>query len=361
MPQVVSLLPHECDVLTAKVIHEANFSNLASYARTAAEEVAMHKNASPKADKTSQTLPETPFTTFIQLDGKSAVPSQFRTPGTFTITRLQSPAGLPDRITKLSPVPALLVSISLKSLPSPSYQVWTADKLIATSTVHPFRSNVIDFDSQPRCWAGSAFDYVHYSLPRKGLDDIAEDLGFGRVRDFRLVVLEDDPVVAQITKSILPFLGRSDRLSVLALDQFSLILGAHLLQQYGVLRKTARRSKGGLAPWQKRRASELLHENMHGRIRLSEVARECGLSVSHFARSFKTSFGTSTHQWLMQHRIDRAKQLMSQTNMSLIDIAIQSGFNDQAAFTRTFHQLVGVSPGRWRRHYMTSISERQVT
>jgi AraC-like DNA-binding protein len=245
------------------------------------------------------------------------------------------------------------VSISLKSLPSSSYQVWTADKLIATSIVHPFRSNVIDFDSQPRCWAGCAFDYVHYSVPRKGLDDIAEDLGFGRVSDYRLAVLEDDLVVAQITKSILPFLGRRDRLSVLALDQFSLVLGAHLLQQYGVLQKTARRSKGGLAPWQKRRASELLHENMHGRVRLADVARECGLSVSHFARSFKTSFGTSTHQWLIQHRIDHAKQLMSQTSMSLIDIAIQSGFNDQAAFTRTFHQLVGISPGRWRRHCMT--------
>jgi len=49
-------------------------------------------------------------------------------------------------------------------------------------------------------------------------DDIAEDLGFGRVSDYRLAVLEDDLVVAQITKSILPFLGRSDRLSVLALD-----------------------------------------------------------------------------------------------------------------------------------------------
>jgi AraC-like DNA-binding protein len=231
--------------------------------------------------------------------------------------------------------------------------VWTSDKLIPTSIVHPFRSNVIDFDSQPRCWAGSAFDYVHYSVPRKGLDDIAEDLGFGRVSDYRLAVLEDDLVVAQITKSILPFLGRSDHLSMLALDQFSLVLGAHLLQQYGALQKTARPSKGGLAPWQKRRASELLHENMHGRIRLSDIARECGLSVSHFARSFKNSFGTSTHQWLIQHRIDHAKQLMSQTSMSLIDIAIQSGFNDQAAFTRTFHQVVGVSPGRWRRHYTT--------
>ena len=313
----------------------------------------MDKTASPNADKTPQTSPETPFTTFIQLDGKSPVPSQFRTPGTFTITRLQSPSGLPERITKLSPVSALLVSISLKSLPSSSYQVWTSDKLIPTSVVHPFRSNVIDFDSQPRCWAGCAFDYVHYSVPRQGLDDIAEDLGFGRVNDYRLAVLEDDLVLAQITKSILPFLGRSDAPSVLALDQFSLILGAHLIQQYGVVHKTARHSRGGLAPWQKRRASELLHENMRGCIRLSDVARECGLSASHFARSFKTSFGLSTHQWLIQHRIQHAKELMTQTTMSLIEIAVQSGFNDQAAFTRAFHQIVGVSPGRWRRHYTT--------
>src|SRR6202166_603089 len=313
----------------------------------------MGKNASPKPDSTPQTSPEAPFTTFIKLDGKFPVPSQFRTPGTFTITRLQSPAELPDRITKLSPVPALLVSMSLKSLPSSSYQVWTADKLIPTCVVRPFHFNVIDFDSQPRCWAGCAFDYVHYYVPRTGLDDIAEDLGFGRVSDYRLAVLEDDLVVAQITKSILPFLGRSDAPSVLALDQFSLILGAHLIQKYGVLQKTARPSKGGLVPWQKRRASELLHENMNGRIRLSDVARECGLSVSHFARSFKTSFGSSTHQWLMQRRIEQAKELMTQTSISLIDIVTQSGFNDQAAFTRTFHQLVGVSPGRWRRHYVT--------
>ena len=311
----------------------------------------MDKNVSPKADETPQISLEAPFTTFIQLDGRSTIPSQFRVPRAFAITRLQSAAGLPDRITKLSPVPALLVSISLKSLPSSSYRVWTTDKLIPPSIVHSFRSNVIDFDSQPRCWAGCEFDFVHYSVPRQGLDDIAEDLGFGCVNDYRLAILEDDLVVAQITKSVLPFLGRSDRLSLLALDQLSLILGAHLIQQYGVLQKTVRRSNGGLAPWQKRRASELLHENMHGRIRLSAVARECGLSVSHFARSFKTSFGISTHQWLIQHRIDHAKQLMIQTTMSLIDIAVQSGFNDQAAFTRKFHQLVGVSPGRWRRHY----------
>jgi AraC family transcriptional regulator len=313
----------------------------------------MDKHTSPKADKPSQASAEAPSTIFIQLDAKSSVPSLFRTAGTFTITRLQSPVGLPGSITKLSPVPALLVSVSLKSLPSSSYQVWTSDKLIPTSIVQPFRSNVIDFDSQPRCWAGSAFDYVHYSVPRRGLDEIVEDLGFGRVSDYRLAVLEDDLVVAKITKSILPFLGRKDRLSVLALDQFSLVLGAHLVQQYGVLQKAGGYLKGCLAPWQKRRASEILHANLHGRIRLADIARECGLSTSHFARSFKISFGISSHQWLIQHRIDQAKELLTQTSMLLIEIAIQSGFNDQAAFTHTFHRLVGVSPGRWRRHFKT--------
>ena len=49
----------------------------------------MGRNASPKPDNTPQTSSEAPFTTFIQLDGKSPVPSQFRTPGSFTITRLE--------------------------------------------------------------------------------------------------------------------------------------------------------------------------------------------------------------------------------------------------------------------------------
>ena len=294
---------------------------------------------------------EDPFTTHIKLDGSSSVPSPFRTPGTFTVTRLESTAGLPDRITKLSSVPALLVSISLKSLPLHSYQVWVADKIVPTPIIPAFRSNVIDFDAEPSCWAGKAFDYVHYTVPRVELDDIAADFDFGRVNSYKLSVVEDDLVLAQITRSILPFIGRRDGPSLLALDQFSLILGAHLLQRYGVLQKIGKVSKGGLAPWQKRRAAELLRENLDGRIRLTEVARECALSASHFARSFKATFGTSTHQWLIRRRIEHAQELLRQTTTPIVDIAIQSGFGDQAAFTRTFRQVAGVSPGRWRRYH----------
>src|ERR1700680_2935299 len=100
-----------------------------------------------------------------------------------------------------------------------------------------------------------------------------------------------------------------------------------------------------------RRATEVLSENLSGRIRLSEVAQECGLSISHFARSFKASFGVSTHRWLVQRRIERSQDLLIQTRESLSDIAEQAGFADQAAFTHTFHQIVGMSPGRWRRDH----------
>ena len=309
-----------------------------------------NQGSAPSAEAWS----EDPFTSHVKFDGTSSVSPPFPTPGTFTITRLESTAGLHDRITRVSSVPALLVSISLKALPLHSYQVWVENKLVPTHrSFLPFQSNVIDFDSEPSCWAGKAFDYVHYTMPRVELDDIAADFGFGRVNSYRLSVVGDDLVLAQMTRSILPFIGRHDGPSLLALDQFSLILGAHLLQRYGVLQKTGKVSKGGLAPWQKRRAAELLRENLDGRIRLMEIARECALSVSHFARSFKETFGISTHQWLIRRRIEHAQELLRQTTTPIVDIAMQSGFGDQAAFSRTFRQVVGVSPGRWRRYHST--------
>jgi AraC-like DNA-binding protein len=264
---------------------------------------------------------------------------------------MESSNGLAERITKVSSVPALLVAVSIKPLAIADCQFWVDDKPVPTPYVPSFRSNVIDLDAQPGCWVGNAFDYVLFHVPRKGLDDVAGDLGVGPVDTYRVSMLEEDLVLSQLTKSILPHIGRPGWPFPLALDHLNLILGAHLLQKYGGLRKPPTVSVGGLGPWQKRRATELLNENLSGGIRLSQVAEECGLSISHFARSFKASFGVSTHRWLVQRRIERSQDLLIQTRESLSDIADQAGFADQAAFTRTFHQIVGMSPGRWRRDH----------
>jgi AraC-like DNA-binding protein len=287
----------------------------------------------------------------LHLKESSSIPSLLRHTGAFTITRVESSSGLADPITKVSSVPALLVSVSLKSVPIGDYQLWLDDKFVPTPYTPPFRSTVLDFDAQPKCKPGSAFDYVLFHVPRKGLDDIAADLTVGSVETFRTSLDEEDLVLTQLTKSILPYIGRQDWLAPLTLDHLNLILGAHVLQKYAGLRQLPTVSVGGLGPWQRRRATELLSENLAGRVRLSQLAQECGLSLSHFARSFKASFGVSTHRWLVQRRIERSQDLLIHTRESLSDIAEQAGFSDQAAFTRTFHQIVGISPGRWRRDH----------
>ena len=280
----------------------------------------------------------------------SPVPSVVRA-DSFAITRWESPNGLADRIPKVSSVSALLVSVSIKSLATGDYHLWVADKHVPTPYIPAFRSNVIDLDAQPSCWVGSAFDYVLFHVPRTGLDDIAAELGIGPLDTYRLSFDEEDLVLAQLTKNMLPYVGQPGSPGSLSLDHLNLILGAHLLQKYAGLRKPNVTSVGGLGPWQKRRATELLNENLAGRIRLSQLAQECGLSISHFARSFKVSFGMSTHRWLVQRRIERSQELLMKTHESLADIAEETGFSDQAAFTRVFHQIVGISPGRWRRDH----------
>ena len=107
--------------------------------------------------------------------------------------------------------------------------------------------------------------------------------------------------------------------------------------------------RGGLAPWQVRRAKEILSANLDGGVPLKEVARECRLSVSHFSRAFRRTMGVAPHHWLLTHRIEVAKEKLRDSRLSLSDVALACGFADQSHLTRVFTRMVGVSPGAWRR------------
>ncbi len=108
-------------------------------------------------------------------------------------------------------------------------------------------------------------------------------------------------------------------------------------------------ARGGLAPWQERRAKELMSTHLARQIPLALVAGECRLSVSHFARSFKQCTGKPPHRWLLENRVERAKELLLDPEVSLAEVALDCGFSDQSHFTRVFSRTVGTSPGTWRR------------
>ena len=267
----------------------------------------------------------------------------------FAVTRLWSKSGMLDRTMQFDRERALVVSLSLNTIPRGNYRFWTEGKFREVPFLAPFTTSVTDMESDPVCLVTGPFDYIHYHVPRTGLDDIAKSVGIQPVGTFRCVLAENDPFLSQFTKLMLPMLESGSQLPALLLDHLSLLLGAHLLQKYAGLPRLPEMIRGGLAPWQKRKAAEFLSDNLANNVRLRQVAKECELSVSHFARSFKETFGVSAYRWLIQKRLSHAQHLLLKTKIPLIDIALQSGFPDQASFTRVFKRKLAVTPGFWRR------------
>jgi AraC-like DNA-binding protein len=107
--------------------------------------------------------------------------------------------------------------------------------------------------------------------------------------------------------------------------------------------------RGGLAAWQLRRACEFIEANLDGDPSIADVAAECGLSGSYFAKAFKQATGAPPHAWLSMRRIAHAKRLLNDTDLALAEIALACGFVDQSHLTRTFAKIEGCAPGRWRR------------
>jgi transcriptional regulator GlxA family with amidase domain len=91
---------------------------------------------------------------------------------------------------------------------------------------------------------------------------------------------------------------------------------------------------------------------------LSTLAAESGYSRSHFLRTFRAAMGSSPHQWLTRLRVERAKTILRENSISLIDIALDCGFSSHAHFSNRFRQIVGVTPSDYRRTHSAIVQKR---
>jgi AraC family transcriptional regulator len=106
---------------------------------------------------------------------------------------------------------------------------------------------------------------------------------------------------------------------------------------------------GGLAPWQLRLVCKYIDEHLSDRITIEDLAAVARLSRSHFTRAFKVSVGSPPHNFILQQRIERAKELMLNSGEPLVQIALICGLADQSHFSRTFRAQAGCTPANWRR------------
>lgn len=265
------------------------------------------------------------------------------------VTEARNDDPTPDLSGSLPAEDAYLVSLKLRDYPD--CECWEQGRCVAKADVRAGATYLYDLKRDPRYVIDKPFHSLFFYLPRSALGDIARQPGVPRIGElsYEPGVGHDDGIIRHIGASVQEGLRRPDETNQLFVDHMMLALTAHVAQTYGGLRPSAEPNRGGLAPWQVKRACDRLESDLAGKVALQQIAAELGLSVSHFSRAFRMSTGLPPHQWLLRQRVKAAKQLMTVRDLPLSEIAMSAGFANQSHFTRVFSSMVGVSPGAWRR------------
>lgn len=251
-----------------------------------------------------------------------------------------------------APIPredAWLVAVQLRDYPRHRY--WEDGRLEDCRDLYAGQTLLYDLKRDPRVMLDQPFHSAHFYFPRPALDALADDHDCTRVAELGYRPGEGvrDDVLAAMTEALLPAMSRPGEASSLFLDHVTQAAALHVAQTYGGLRPRPATPRGGLAPWQQKRAVELLAAHLDGSLSIGDLAAACRLSASHFARAFRQSLGAPPHQYLLTLRVDRAKALLRSTATSLAEVGLQCGFVDQSHFTRVFTGKTGLPPGAWRR------------
>jgi DNA-binding GntR family transcriptional regulator/AraC-like DNA-binding protein len=121
---------------------------------------------------------------------------------------------------------------------------------------------------------------------------------------------------------------------------------------YAAQRRSVLTYRGGLAPGRLRRVTELVQAKIEEELTLDEMAETAGLSMAHFSQMFRKSTGESPHQFVLRHRVERAKEMLRAVDARVLDVAVACGFKTQQHFARVFRRMCGASPTEYRQEFL---------
>lgn len=270
----------------------------------------------------------------------------------YTASRLQWPQTVDGNPVRFDRADGYLLCMQRRDLPPNPY--WVDCRPVPLTALPKGQSLLLNLHEEHAALIRGTVDCVSIFASATTLQRFREehDLGVGGSLRAPVGAPLDDWIVRNLSECLLPAIDQPSSANKLFIDYVGLALLTHLCQSYGGLELVKRPIRGGLAPWQERRAKELLLTHLDGEIGLDELAAACQLSRNHFARAFKVSTGASPLRWLTLQRIERAKQLLlnaSADDLSVTDIALAVGFQTHSAFTAAFRRLVGMTPTEFRR------------
>lgn len=201
-------------------------------------------------------------------------------------------------------------------------------------------------------WSGNSFEILDVYVPHEMLQAAWTEHFKGDPGRLNLSakLRLDDPGLLFLMKSLYCTAQAPRRNATLLYQVATRYLIACLLGLEGTLVARSQ-ARCGLTPPVQRRVLAYIDEHLDADISVESLAAVAGLSSFHFLRQFRRSMGQTPHRYVVQQRLARARELLLQTDLSVLEIAWQCGFDDPSHFARRFREQYRLAPSAFRRSY----------
>ncbi|MEM8793492.1 MAG: AraC family transcriptional regulator [Pseudomonadota bacterium] len=201
--------------------------------------------------------------------------------------------------------------------------------------------------------SSGTLDYYHLYLKVSRFEELAQEFKNPPANSPELPAMFgcEDKLFNGIVKNCITSLTAAERPSPLELDCWANTLGVALLRFTAQNKAGHARElhKPELTPAQLGHLVDYIEENLASRMTLETMAELCGLGQYQLIRSFKFETGFSPHQYVLERRVERAREMLERPENSIAEVAYSVGFSSQAHMTDVFRRRLGVTPGAYRK------------
>lgn len=185
------------------------------------------------------------------------------------------------------------------------------------------------------------------------IEQVAEASGIDTQR-FTLIncFSQQDLQLHQVALLLLAELQAGGRMGRLYIESLTQVLAIQLLRRYSTVTRTITQTitseNRSLTHIQVQQAIDYIHTHLDRDLSLVEIAEVINISPTYFASLFKRAIGTSPHQYVIQQRVEKAKEMLLKTDVTIADVALQVGFSSQSHLTQQFKRITGMTPKQIR-------------
>ena len=197
---------------------------------------------------------------------------------------------------------------------------------------------------------GGPIEVSHVYLSDERLQTCADLISRGKRVEPTDRVGFEEPIASRLMELLSREADAADPSSRLFVEQAIDLLCTQLVRHHAsTTALPVQEVRRGLADWQVKRVTAYMVEHLDTHIGLEELSALVNLSRFHFCTAFRLATGKTPHECLTSLRLKRARQLLAQRDISILEIAISVGYQTSSSFSTCFRKVTGLTPSEYRR------------